>query len=250
MRSLEGKNALVTGGTRGIGRATALKLAHAGCNVAVIYYNSHDEAAVLCEEIAKLGGKSLAIQADVGNPDSLKGAFIELQEGFVSLEIVVSNAATGVLRPALELTLKHFRKIMETNALALTTLAQLAVPMMPNGGRIIAISSLGSLRAIPQYAFIGASKAALESLARSLAQELGPKGIRVNVVNAGAVDTDALKHFPNRESLLEEHARRAPAGPVLTPDDVANGVYLLCLPEANMITGQTLMVDGGYSISG
>lgn len=250
MRALEGKNALVTGGTRGIGRATAMKLAGAGCNVAVLYYNSHAEAETICSEIQAEGGRALAIQADVGNPDSLKEAFLELANAFPKLDIVVSNAATGVLRPAMQLTLKHWRKVTETNSLALLTLAQLASPMMPNGGRIVAISSLGSIRAIPQYAFIGASKAALESLARSLAQELGPLGIRVNVVNAGAVDTDALKHFPNRDALLEEHARRAPAGPVLTPQDVANGVYLLCLPEAEMITGHTLMVDGGYAISG
>ena len=118
------------------------------------------------------------------------------------------------------------------------------------GGRIIGISSLGAWRAIPQYAFIGASKAALEALARSLAQELGPRGIRVNIVSAGVVDTDALKFFPNREQLLAEYARRAPAGPTLTTEDVAGAVYLLCLPEAAMITGHTLVVDGGYCISG
>jgi enoyl-[acyl-carrier protein] reductase III len=121
---------------------------------------------------------------------------------------------------------------------------------MSQGGRFIAISSLGASRAIPQYAFIGASKAALESLVRSLAQELGPRGIRVNVVSAGVVDTDALKHFPNREQLLHEFARRAPAGPTLTVEHVADAVYLLCQPEAAMITGHTLVVDAGYCISG
>ena len=115
--------------------------------------------------------------------------------------LLVSNAAVGVLRPALELSLKHWRRCMETNALALNLLAQQAVPLMPAGGRIIALSSLGALRAIPQYAFIGASKAALESLARSLAQELGPRGIRVNVVSAGVVDTDALKYFPEPRAI-------------------------------------------------
>jgi NAD(P)-dependent dehydrogenase (short-subunit alcohol dehydrogenase family) len=114
------------------------------------------------------------------------------------VDIVVSNAATGVLKPALELSLKHWRRCMETNALALNFLAQRAAPMMTHGGRIIGISSLGAWRAIPQYAFIGASKAALEALARSLAQELGPRGIRVNIVRAGVVDTDALKYFPTR----------------------------------------------------
>ena len=247
---LSGKVALVTGGSRGIGRAVAIKLARSGCDVAIVYHNSHEEAETICEAIRGLGRRAQAIQADVSDPEIVSEIFAAMRQQFDRLDIVVSNAATGVLKPALELTLKHWRRCMETNALALNLLAQRAVPLMPAGGRIIAISSLGASRAIPQYAFIGASKAALESLARSLAQELGPRGIRVNVVSAGVVDTDALKYFPNREQLLAEFGRRAPAGPTLTAEAVADAVYLLCLPEAAMITGHTLVVDGGYSISG
>ena len=248
---LAGKTALVTGGARGIGRAVALKLAREGCNVAVIYHNSHEEAGSVCAQIQSLGRKALAIQADVADPESLKEAFELFRKEFSRVDIVISNAAIGVLKPAMELSLKHFRRCMETNALALNSLAQNAVPLMPEGGCIIGLSSLGSVRAIPHYAFIGASKAALESLARGLAQELGrTKKIRVNIVSAGVVDTDALKFFPNREQLLDEYARRTPLGPTLTPAQVAGAVYLLCLPEAAMITGQTLVVDGGYCISG
>ncbi len=112
------------------------------------------------------------------------------------------------------------------------------------------MSSLGATRAIPGYGFVGASKAALESLVRTLAQELGPRGILVNAVSAGVVDTEALRFFPNRESLLSSFAERTPAGPVLTAQDVAGAVYLLCLPEAAMVTGHTLVVDGGFCISG
>jgi len=244
------KKAFVTGGSRGIGRAIALKLAQAGCDVAIAYHNSHEQAEAFCESIRKFGRKAQAIQANVSEPESIAEAFQILRQHFDRLDIVVSNAAIGVLKPAMELTLKHWRRCMETNALALNLLAQQAVPLMTQGGRIIAISSLGAWRAIPQYAFIGASKAALESLVRSLAQELGQRGIRVNAVSAGVVDTDALKFFPNREQLLEEYARRTPAGPTLTAEDVAGAVYLLCLPEAAMITGHTLVVDGGYCISG
>src|SRR5215204_2543030 len=248
IESLTGKVAFITGGSRGIGRAIALKLASAGCDLAIIYHNSHDEAEAVCEQVRQAGRKAQAIQADVSDPESLIDAFKALQ--FDRIDIVVSNAALGVLRPAMQLTLKHWRRCLETNALALNLLAQQAIPLMRQGGRIIAISSLGASRAIPQYAFIGASKAALEALARSLAQELGPQGIRVNVVSAGVVDTDALKYFPNREQLLSEYARRTPAGPTLTPEHVADAVYLLCQPEAAMITGHTLVVDGGYCISG
>lgn len=247
---LTGKIAFVTGGSRGIGRAIALKLGRAGCDVAIVYHNSHDEADLVCETLRSFGRQAQAIQADVSDTDSVAEAFATFRKEFDRVDFVISNAAIGVLKPALELTIKHWRRCMETNALALNLLAQNAVPLMKDGGRIIALSSLGAWRAIPDYAFIGASKAALESLVRSLAQELGQRGIRVNAVSAGVVDTDALKHFRNREQLLAEYARRTPAGPTLTPENVADAVYLLCQPEAAMITGHTLVVDGGYCISG
>jgi len=248
--ALTGKVALVTGAARGIGRAIAVKLATEGCDIAANYYNSSDEAEALCAEVRALGRRAVAIKASVGVPDSVDELFEGLRAEFDHVDIVVSNAASGVLKPAVEMTLKHWRWCLETNALALNLLAQRALPLMPAGGRIIALSSLGSVRAMPGYGFIGASKAALEALARALAQELGPRGIRVNVVSAGVVDTDALAYFPNREELLANFAQRTPAGPVLTPQDVAGAVYLLCLPEAAMINGHTLVVDGGFAISG
>lgn len=248
--ALAGKVALVTGAARGIGRATARKLAAEGCDVAVNYYNSADAADSLCAEIRALGRRTVAIQGSVGIPDSVDEMFAEFGRHFDRVDIVVSNAASGVLKPTIDMTLKHWRWCLETNALALNLLTQRALPMMREGARVIAMSSLGAQRAMPGYGFIGASKAALEALARALAQELGPRGIRVNVVSAGVVDTDALRYFPNREELLANFAERTPAGPVLTPDDVAGAVYLLCLPEAAMINGHTLVVDGGFAISG
>jgi enoyl-[acyl-carrier protein] reductase III len=248
--ALQGKVALITGAARGIGRAIARKLASAGCDVVVNYYNSAEEAEALCKDIAALGRRAVAVQASVGIPDSVDELFDTIGKEFDRLDIVVSNAASGVLKPVMDMGLKHWRWCLETNALALNLLAQHAVPMMRDGGRIIAMSSLGSQRAMPHYGFIGASKAALEALVRALAQELGPRGIRVNTVSAGVVDTDALSHFPNREEVLANYAARSPAGPTLTPEDVANAVYLLCLPEAAMINGHTLVVDGGFAISG
>jgi len=248
--ALAGKVALVTGAARGIGRATALKLARAGCDVAANYYNSADQADALCAEIRALGRRAVAIQGSVGVPDSVDEIFAEFGKHFERLDILVSNAASGVLKPTVEMTLKHFRWCMETNALALNLLVQRALPLMAEGARVVALSSLGAQRAMPGYGFIGASKAALESLARALAQELGPRGIRVNVVSAGVVDTDALAYFPNREELLADFARRNPAGTRLTTDAIADAIYLLCLPEAAMINGHTLVVDGGFAISG
>lgn len=249
--ALSNQVALVSGAARGIGRAIALKLASAGCDIAANYYNSADEAEALCAEIRTMGRRAVAIQASVGIPASVDDLFVELRKHFDRLDIIVNNAASGVLKPTTEMTLKHWRWCMETNALALNLLTQRALPLIPaGGGRIIALSSLGASRAMPHYGFIGASKAALEALVRSLAQELGPRGIRVNTVSAGVVDTDALAYFPNRDEVLAGYAARTPAGPVLTPQDVADAVYLLCLPEARMINGATLVVDGGFAISG
>jgi enoyl-[acyl-carrier protein] reductase III len=248
--ALAGKVALVTGAARGIGRAISLKLAASGCDIVANYYNSAAEAESVCAEVRSLGCRAVPVQGSVGIPESVDEIFAGLRAHFDRLDILVSNAASGVLKPTAEMTLKHWRWCLETNALALNLLTQRALPLLSPNARIIAMSSLGAQRAMPGYGFIGASKAALESLARALAQELGPRGIRVNVVSAGVVDTDALAYFPNREELLADFARRTPAGPVLTPQDVAGAVYLLCLPEAAMINGHTLVVDGGFAISG
>lgn len=249
-KSLHGKVALITGGGRGIGSAVAKKLAAAGCDVVVNYYNSSDMAEKLCDELREMGVKSLAIQGNVADPDSVKDIFQQFSSHFTQLDFVVNNAASGVLKPALDMSVKHWRWCMDINALALVLISQQAKSLLRKGGRIIALSSLGSQRAIPNYAFIGASKAALESLVRSLSIEFAPHGVSVNTVSAGAVDTDALKNFPNREQVLQKSLDLSLAGRNITPEDVANVVYLLCLPEADMIKGQTVCVDAGYSIIG
>lgn len=150
----------------------------------------------------------------------------------------------------MELTERHWNWAMDINARALLTLVQHGVRMMQSGSRVMAVSSLGSVRAIENYTTVGASKAALESLVRHLAVELGPQGIMVNTISAGAVDTDALKHFPNREQILETALARTPLGRLTTPDDVANIALFLCSDLATMIQGQVITVDGGYAIRG
>lgn len=246
--SLKGKTALITGGTRGIGRAIAVRLAQAGANVAVNYLRQRTAADETITLIEKEGVKALAIRANVGDPENIHNMVQEINDAFGGLDILVSNAASGVLKPALELTPHHWRWTMDINAGTLLPLAQETVPLMKNGGVIIAVSSLGSVRAIPNYAAVGASKAALESLIRHLAIELASQNIRVNAVSAGVVDTDALKHFPNRDLIIGESERRTPTGRLTTPEDVANVVLYLCSPFADQIQGQTITVDGGYSI--
>jgi enoyl-[acyl-carrier protein] reductase III len=248
MKPLANKVALITGGARGIGRAIAKKLANAGVSIAINYYNSVDEAETLAVELRQMGVEAYTLKGNVADAQSVKEMMMEFKQLFNHLDILVNNAASGVLKPIMEMSLKHWRWCMETNAFALTQVIKEAKPLMRAGSRVLALSSLGSERVIPDYGFIGASKAALESLIRSLNVELAQDGISLNTISAGAVDTDALKYFPERERLLKQSEEKSLAGRNITPEDVANVAYLLCLPEAEMIKGQTIHVDAGYSI--
>jgi enoyl-[acyl-carrier protein] reductase III len=246
---LHGKRALVTGGSRGIGKAIAVRLAEAGADVAINYLRSKGPAEETAAQIRAVGRRCLLVKGNVADPDVHESMFAPIVEQFKGLDILVSNAASGVIKPAMELTPKHWNWTMDINAASLLPLVQRAVASMPEGsGHVIAVSSLGAIRALPNYAAVGASKAALESLVRHLAVELAPRGVRVNAVSAGVVDTDALKHFPNREQMLAESARRTPAGRLVAPGDVADAVLWLVSPLSSMIVGQTVIVDGGYSI--
>ncbi|MFM8386984.1 MAG: enoyl-[acyl-carrier-protein] reductase FabL [Planctomycetia bacterium] len=248
---LHGKKALVTGGSRGIGRAIAVRLAEAGCDVAINYLRNKGPAQETAAAVEACGRRAMLWKGNVAESDTHPEMFAALREELGGLDILISNAASGVIKPAMELTPRHWQWTMDINAGALLSLAQhCATLMAQRGGHIVAVSSLGAVRAIPNYAAVGASKAALESLVRHLAIELAPKGVRVNAISAGVVDTDALKHFPNRTQLLEESARRTPAGRLTEPADVAQAVLFLVSPLATQMVGQTIVVDGGYSIMG
>jgi enoyl-[acyl-carrier protein] reductase III len=161
---------------------------------------------------------------------------------------VVHNAATGVIKPALETEDKHWDWTLNANARALLSLARACAPDMQSGSSIVAVSSLGAQRVLENYVLVGTSKAALESVVRYLAVELSPRGIRVNAVSAGVVETEALDHFPNREQMLSAGKTRTPAGRLVEPEDVAGAVAFLCSPDADMLRGHTLIMDGGYSL--
>jgi enoyl-[acyl-carrier protein] reductase III len=243
--TFEGKSVLVTGGSRGIGRAIALRFAELGAaRVAVSFFRSDRAAEETAEELRKLGAEPLLLRGNLGDPEKAKA--IAEQAG--ALDVLVSNAATGVIKPLLELEDKHWDWTMNANARALVTLARHAVPSMPAGSSIVGVSSLGSQRVLDNYALVGTSKAALEALVRYLAVELAPRDIRVNAVSAGLVETGALDYFPNREEMLAWYEKRTPAGRLVGPQDVADAVCFLCSPEAAMIRGHTLVVDGGYSL--
>lgn len=247
----KGQAALVTGGSRGIGRGIALELARNGADIVINYLRNRRAAEQTADEIRELGVRCWTVKCNVADPDKLDEMFSFIREEIGYLDIVISNAASGVLKPPLELDKHHWQWTLEINAWALLGVAQRAVPLMEGRkGKIIAISSIGSVRALPYYTLVGASKAALEATVRSLAVELAPRGINVNTISAGVVDTDALKHFPNREEMLYNYGKQSPMGREVTPEDVGKAVVLLCSPLAEMIQGHTLMVDGGYSILG
>jgi enoyl-[acyl-carrier protein] reductase III len=241
--SFDGASVLVTGGSRGIGKAIALRFAEQGAARVAIGYLRNDRAAEeTAEELRSAGAEPLLLRGNVGS-ERVAAEAAELGPW----NVLVHNAATGVIRPALETEDKHWDWTLNANSRALLTLARACAPQMPDGSSIVGVSSLGSIRVMENYTLVGVSKAALEALVRYLAVELAPR-IRVNAVSAGVVETGALEHFPNREEMLSSGLARSPMGRLVEPRDIADAVCFLCSPAAAMVSGHTLVVDGGFSL--
>lgn len=249
LRDLAGKVSVITGGTKGIGRAIAVRLAARGSDIVVNYFRSRSAADETVAELQALGVRALAVRGNIGNKDFHPKLFEEVRQMFGKVDILVSNAALGLFANIMEVDQRAWDLSLHTNAEAMLFCAQMAVPMMPDGGKIVALSSLGSIRYIPGYSAIGISKAAIETLTRYLAYELAPRAINVNAVSGGFIDTDALKSFPNYDEMLREVVRRTPFGRVGTPDEVADVAVFLCTGAARWITGQVIIVDGGYTLT-
>ena len=242
--SFDGRSVLVTGGTRGIGKAIALRLAADGAARVALGYLRNDAAAeAAAEEVRAAGADPLLVRGNVAS-ERVVAEF--MSHG--PYAAVIHNAATGVIRRALETEDKHWDWTLSANARALLSLARACAPTMDRGSSIVGVSSLGATRVLENYVLVGTSKAALESVVRYLAVELAPQGIRVNAVSAGVVETEALEHFPNRDEMLRTGRDRTPAGRLVEPDDVAGAVSYLCSADADMVRGHTLIVDGGYSL--
>jgi enoyl-[acyl-carrier protein] reductase III len=251
--ALPGTVALVTGSSRGIGRATALCLAGAGADVCISYLNSARNAREVVEEAQRMGRRAIAVKADLSEPEDVAEMCAVVDREFGRLDVLVSNAAGGGFRGALETTPAQFGYAMRLNVLATLLLAQHARPLLKRTrlarAKIVTLSSLGGTRAIPRYGLIGSTKGALESLTRHLALELGPEGVNVNCVCAGVVDTGALGSLPEREAVLEARRQRSLTGNVNpTPEDVAGVILFMASPLADRIQGQTIVVDAGGSI--
>ncbi len=250
----QNKTALITGSGRGIGQAIALYFAQRGADVVVNFFRNRVPAEQTARQIEELGRRALLVKADVGDPDDLQKLFAVVDRTFDGLDILVHNAASGYNRPALDQKVKGWDWTMNINARALLLAAQFAVPLMEKrgGGSIVSLSSAGSTRVLPDYVVVGASKAALEALTRYLGVELIGRNILVNAVAPGVVETDALRHFASmggKKAILRKFIKEVPAGRLVQPEEVAAVVAFLCSPQARMIVGQTIHVDGGYTLT-
>lgn len=243
------KVALITGGTRGIGRAIAHRFADAGYDLALNFLRARGKAEEAKAELEARGATVQLIRANIGEVDKIADLFAQVDDRFGRLDAFISNAASGVQRPFLELESAHWDWTQNINVKAFFFAAQRAAQLMAKtgGGAMVSMSSIGSNRVLPNYSIVGISKAALEAATRYLAVELAAQGIAVNAVSGGVVETEALEHFPNKEELLAS-GRNNPTGEMVTVQDVANVVYFLCTPEARMIRGQVITVDGGYTL--
>jgi len=247
--SLKGKLALVTGGSRGIGHAISIKLASEGADVVVNFFRKKSTAESTAQEIRNLGSTAHLLKANVGEPEDIDRMFNEIEAKFGKLDILINNAASGVARSALDLDIRGWDWTMNINARAFLLCAQRAAKLMTNGGKMVSISSLGSRLVLPIYTAVGVSKAALEALTRYLAIELASKGIQVNGIAAGAVETEALKFYTSDPNLPQPAWKTTPAGGMVQPEDVANLVAFLCNDESNMIRGQIIVIDGGATLA-
>jgi enoyl-[acyl-carrier protein] reductase III len=249
-KRFQGKIAFVTGGSKGLGKAIALRLASEGCNVAIGFLTGRDDARETVEQIERSGVRGLALRGNIANEDHMRRMFDTLASDLGGLDFFISNAAAGALKPAIELTDKDWQLSMDAIARALLVGAQLAVPLMEKrgGGKIVGMASMGAARVMKHYSAIGTAKAAMENLIRYLGMELIEKNINVNAVSAGVTDTRSLSLFPNRDEMVEYARKFTPSGKLTDPADVAAVVAFLCSEDARWIVGQTIIVDGGLTL--
>ncbi len=248
--SLKGKTAVITGSGRGIGRGIALALAAQGCNIGINFFRRRAEAEKTAAQITTLGAKAALFKAHVGKEEQIRNLVEQTAAHFGSVDIFVGNAASGVQKPVMQIDAKAWDWTLNINARSILFGAQVAAKYMKQRGwgRILTISSIGSRRVLPEYSVVGISKAAIETLTRYLAVELAPDNITTNCISPGIVLTEALDTFPSKREIVQQAQKKTPIGRLATPDDIGALAAWLCSDSASLIVGQTIEVDGGYSL--
>ena len=234
-----GRSAIVTGGSRGIGAAISRRLASLGARVTLLYRDDDASANALAEEIG-----ATVIKANLVHPEEIRNAFAGLDR----VDVLVHAAALGSFKPVSALRANQWDLTMNVNARAFHLCAMEAAARMGEGGSMVALSSLGATRVVPEYGAIGISKAALEATTRYLAVELGARGINVNCVSAGLVEGTSIERHPRHDALRDASIARTPSRRLATADEIADVVIFLCSPHARWIQGQTIVADGGMSL--
>ena len=247
--NLKNKTAVITGGTRGIGKAISAELGRRGVNLILNYLSNHKEAKKTQKELNESNVNCSIYRCNIGDIESVDKFINKIALEHNKIDILINNAASGVMKKSTDLDVKHWDWTMDINARGTWYISKKLSNHMVNGGNIINISSPGSSMVLPDYFPIGVSKAALEAITRYLSIELAEKNISVNSVSAGYVLTDALNHFPDKDSVVQMAKRSTPAGRPISPQDVANVVAMLCSADAEMIRGQNILVDGGSTIN-
>ena len=247
---LAGKSAVITGIGRGVGRGIALGLAQRGCNVAINFFRNRESAEETAQMVRDLGVRAAVIKANIGVEEEVRRLVDQAAAELGGVDIFVGNAASGILKPAMEINAKAWDWTLNINARSILFGAQAAVPYMrqKGWGRIISVTSIGSRRVFPEYSVVGVSKAAIEAVTRYLAIELAPEGIIANCISPGVVLTGALDHFPRKDEMVAHAQQHTPAGRLVTPEDVGSLAACLCSDAAAMIVGQTIEIDGGYTL--
>jgi len=248
-RRFSSRIALITGGSRGIGRATAERFASEGATVVVNYRRNAQAAAETVEAITRRGGNAVAIAADLESGDAIAVMFAEVRQRFGALDFLIANAAATAFRPLLDTRPHHLERTFAITVSGFLRCVQEAVPLMEGReGAIVAVSGFDTVKAIPGHGTLGAAKSAMETMVRYLASELAPKRVRVNAVNPGYVDTDSARFYAGpdfRRRFEEEWVPSIPAGRLAAPEEVAGVITFLCSSDASYVYGQTLLVDGG-----
>ena len=246
-KQLSGKVAVVTGASKGIGAAIAKQLAAAGAGVVVNYSSSKTDADKVVGEITAQGGKAIAVQANVSKPADIERLFAETKKAFGRLDILVNNAGVYEFSPLENVTEEHFHKQFNLNVLGLILASQAAAKLFDAaGGSIINISSIVSTLAVPNAVVYSGTKAAVDAITRSLASELGPRGIRVNAINPGMVETEGTHSAGIAESDMRKQVEaQTPLGRIGQPQDIAGAAVFHASPDSSWITGVTIVISGG-----